>query len=183
MEKEKLYELRYYANSLENGIDPTTGLVFAEDTIMNAPKIKDYNRRIRELLDSFIWKVENRGIRTDIRKIPFYISEEEKSNFTYSDKPVSISQFCYGINETLISGMSKLQAKDITKGLEAMGYLETKPLGEEKSYKCPTEKGLQLGITAEKRVNAYGNEYCVNLYSKDAQRYVMENLERILQRV
>lgn len=46
MEKEKLYELRYYANSLENGIDPTTGLFFAEDTIMNAPKIKDYNREL-----------------------------------------------------------------------------------------------------------------------------------------
>lgn len=120
MEKEKLYELRYYANSLENGIDPTTGLFFAEDTIMNAPKIKDYNRRIRELLDSFIWKVENRGIRTDIRKIPFYISEEEKSNFTYSDKPMSISQFCYGINETLISGMSNA-GKGYYKGLRSNG--------------------------------------------------------------
>ena len=73
--------------------------------------------------------------------------------------------------------------KDLTKGLEAMGYLETKPLGEEKSYKCPTEKGLQRGIIAEKKVNAYGNEYCVNLYNKKAQRFVMENLEEILRGV
>lgn len=180
MEKEKLYELRYYANSLENGIDPTTGLAFSEDTIMNAPKIKEYNRQMRELLDSFIFKMENYRVKTNIRKIPFYISQEEKKNFTYLDKSVSISQFCYEINETLIPGMSKLHAKDLTKGLEAMGYLETKPLGEEKSYKCPTEKGLRLGITSEKKVNAYGNEYCVNLYNKDAQRFVMEHLEEIL---
>lgn len=150
MEKEKLYELRYYANSLENGIDPTTGLFFAEDTIMNAHKIKDYNGELENCWIPLYgkWKIVESEL---IFVNPFYISEEEKSNFTYSDKPMSISQFCYGINETLISGMSKLQAKDITKGLEAMGYLETKPLGEEKSYKCPTEKGLQLGITAEKR--------------------------------
>lgn len=40
MKKEELFELRYYANCMENGIDPTSGLVFPEDTVMNCKKIK-----------------------------------------------------------------------------------------------------------------------------------------------
>lgn len=181
MRKEELFELRYYASCLENGIDPTSGLSFQEDTIMNCIKIKNYNGKIRELLDSLIVAVENDSNKIIHRKIPFFISIREKEKFKYSDRPVSISEFCHGINDTLLPGMTRLNAKEVTRGLEKLGYLETKTLGEHKHYKCATEKGKSIGIIAEKKLNAYGNEYFVNLYNKDAQTFVLQNLEKILQ--
>lgn len=181
MRKEELFELRYYANCLENGVDPTSGLSFQEDTVMNCKKIKNYNGKIRELLDSLIVAAENNGNKVNHRKIPFFIPIREKENFQYSNKPVSISEFCHGINDTLLPGMTRLNAKDVTKGLEILGYLETKILGEDKHYKCATEKGKSIGISEEKKLNAYGNEYCVNLYNKNAQMFVLQNIEKILQ--
>lgn len=180
MKKDELFELRYYANCLENGVDPTSGVVFQDDTIMNCKKIKNHNAKIRELLDSMIVAVENDGKKANNRKIPFFISKNEKSNLVYSEKPVSISEFCHGVNDILLPGMTRIIAKEITGGLEKLGYLETRTLGEEKQYKSATEKGRSIGIMEEKRVNAYGNNYCVNLYSKDAQQFVLENIEMIL---
>lgn len=181
MKKEELFELRYYANCMENGIDPTSGLVFPEDTVMNCKKIKSYNGKVRELLDSLIVAIENDGKKTNNRKIPFFISSKEKDKFQYSAKPVSISEFCHQINDILLPGMTRLIAKEITHGLEKLGYLETKPLGEDKNYKCVTDKGKAIGIIEENKVNLYGNRYSVNLYTRDAQEFVLRNLEKILQ--
>ena len=81
MKKEELFELRYYANCMENGIDPTSGLVFPEDTVMNCKKIKSYNGKVRELLDSLIVAIENDGKKTNNRKIPFLYPPKKKINF------------------------------------------------------------------------------------------------------
>lgn len=44
----------------------------------------------------------------------------------------------------------------------------------------PTQKGIQLGIRAERRNNSRGMEYILLIYGKQAQEYIFQNLERIL---
>ena len=180
MEIQKLYKLRSYAEQLERGIDPTSGIEFSEDTIMNIPKIKKYNGEIRQFLDAIINLFENNGEFLQQRKIPFFMFKEQKELFEFFDSPVSISKFCHKLNEFASRGMKKIRGKDITIGLEKMGYLETKKIEENRLFKVPTKKGNTLGITQDIRKNKLGDEYFVNLYSSSAQQFILLNLEKIL---
>jgi hypothetical protein len=77
-----------------------------------------------------------------------------------------------------LPGMKKLSAVDLTKGLVQMGILYQED--GEPSDKRPTDDGLALGITREQRQNSYGNNYYVNLYNDSAQKFVVDNLQKIL---
>ena len=79
-----------------------------------------------------------------------------------------------------MNGMSKVRPMEITRGLTNMGYLEEISQDREESFKIPTERGLMIGISKEKRKNQYGNEYSVNLYDLQAQKFVISNIEEIL---
>lgn len=172
--------MRYYANSLMNGIDPTSRGQFVEDTVMNIPKIKKYNEDVCNLIDSMIVAITSAGERQK-GKIPFFILKEDRESFSYFEKPVSISEFCNCMNKFVLPGMVKLRATDLTSGLLNLGYLMEISIDDEKSFKAPTLAGASLGIIEEKRTNSYGNSYSVNLYNIDAQKYIVEELAGIIE--
>ncbi|PKM57283.1 MAG: hypothetical protein CVU98_06950 [Firmicutes bacterium HGW-Firmicutes-3] len=180
MELSKLYEMRYYANSLMNGIDPTSRVQFVEDTVMNIPQIKKYNEDVCNLIDSMIVSIASAGERQK-GKIPFFIMKEDRENFPYFEKPVSISELCICMNKFVLPGMVKLRATDLTRGLLNLGYLKEVSIDDEKSYKAPTLEGVSLGIIEEKRTNSYGNSYSVNLYNIDSQKYIVKELAGIIE--
>ena len=177
---DKLYKMREYANQLSKGIDPTSGISFPDDSIMNISKIKKHNKEVYKFIDSIIIAVSRRTT-VEARKIPFFMLEEAKESFQYFDEcPVTISMLCNRINECVMNGMSKVRPMEITRGLTNMGYLEEISQDREESFKIPTERGLMIGISKEKRKNQYGNEYSVNLYDLQAQKFVISNIEEIL---
>lgn len=49
-----------------------------------------------------------------------------------------------------------------------------------KTITMPTEKGIQLGIRAERRSSRRGVEYMLIVYGKPAQEYIVQNMENIL---
>lgn len=181
MDVNKLYEMRRCAYSLMNGIDPTSGLLFPNDTIMNIATIKKYNQSVCELLDMLIVATENKGI-TKSKKIPFFLLESDLEKLSFFQTPVSISKFCSELNNYVLPGMRKLRASDLTKGLVKLGYLCDVIIDEEKSYKKPTKKGIELGIIEEERQNSYGNKYLVNLYNENAQKYIAANIMKIIEK-
>ena len=50
----------------------------------------------------------------------------------------------------------------------------------DKTITLPTEKGIQIGIRAERRSSSKGIEYMLVIYNKQAQEYIVQNLEKIL---
>ena len=44
----------------------------------------------------------------------------------------------------------------------------------------PTEKGVQLGIRRERRTNSQGKDYIRVMYNRQAQEYIIQNMENIL---
>jgi hypothetical protein len=177
---EKLYKMRDYSNQLSKGIDPTSGIAFPDDSIMNISKIKNHNKEVCKLIDSIIIAASRRTT-VDARKIPFFMLEEAKENFQYFEEhPVTISMLCNRINECVMNGMSRVRPMVITRGLTNLGYLEEISHDGEESLKVPTERGSMIGISKERRKNQYGNEYSVNLYDLQAQKFVITNIEAIL---
>lgn len=75
----------------------------------------------------------------------------------------------------------KLSYKPITQWLKLNGFLQEENNQEfKKTITMPTQKGIQLGIRAERRNNSRGMEYILLIYGKQAQEYIFQNLERIL---
>lgn len=83
---------------------------------------------------------------------------------------------CYYINKVISADMRKIRGECILDGLEDMGYLYT---AEENGsmFRRPTEQGKKLGIEVVERENEYGNKYWVNLYTKDAQYFILDHLD------
>lgn len=177
---EKLYKMRDYSDQLSKGIDPTSGIAFPDDSIMNISKIKNHNKEVCKLIDSIII-ASSRRTTVEARKIPFFMLKEAKENFQYFEEyPVTISMLCNRLNECVMNGMSKVRPMVITRGLTKLGYLEETSQEGEESFKVPTERGTMIGISSERRKNQYGNEYSVNLYDMQAQKFVVTNIEDIL---
>ena len=178
---EKLYELRKFAEQLAAGIDPTTNIPFKDDTILNIDVIKKYNRDVMEILDKIIrfkgfQSVESKG-KT---KIPFYLTKEVKDKIVLSEKPISISELCYSLNDYVANGMKRIRATQITNWLTNKGYLVVEEWGDNQYLKKPTDKGIELGIAFLEKKNKYGNVYGVNQYDLNAQKFVIDNLENII---
>lgn len=169
-----LYEIRNFANLLERGVDPTSGIKFETDTIITNPQIVEYNRIVKELIDQLILIGDGKNIlNMKNRKIPFFLLEDEKEQIKLSDQPVSISEFCYIVNKYVPKGMKKIRAAEITKKLEEKNFLQSVIWREDKYIKVPTENGKKLGITTLEKINPYGNKYSVNYYNKSAQKFIL----------
>ena len=59
-----------------------------------------------------------------------------------------------------------------------MGMLTVKDDQEGIPVKYPTDKGKQIGITSEYR-SARGETYLVAVYSREAQQFIIDNLDAI----
>ncbi len=148
---------------------------------MNISSIKKYNQLVCELVDILIATTGKESV-TKNTKIPFFLLESDIEKLSFFETPVSISQFCNYLNSFVMPGMKKLRATDLTKGLVKLEYLEVVDIDDEKSYKRPTNKGIELGIVAEERENALNNKYVVNLYDEGAQKYIVHNMTKIIKK-
>lgn len=180
---EEIEEMREYASLLSKGIDPTTGMKFIEDTILNNAKVKRYNKKVVELIDD-IFDIDYNNKRnnksTTNKKHPFFLTESDIKHFEYSIDPISISQLTYKINGIISTEMRKIRAIEITNWLKNNNYLEVLEFGSDKVYKKATDKGVSIGIVFVKKINDYGNEYGVNLYSREAQTFIINNINEII---
>ena len=173
-----LDEMQYFADMLAKGIDPTSKLNFSnQDTIMVLPKVISYNKKVYELIDLVKNGKKNRGKIS----IPFMLTDNNKKKIQLSEEMISISDFCKMINEKVVvcKSMNKLKATQIVSGLVKLGFL-INDMYDNKEIKVPTKKGLEIGIQKVSKINSCGDEYFVNLYNKDAQKYIIDNIDDIL---
>lgn len=105
---------------------------------------------------------------------------EVLSGFRY-EQDQQISYFLKQITRLLPEDQSMtIQATMVTDWLRENGYLEKRVIedtGRENSV--PTDKGIELGLYAEKAGN-YPNEYYRVYYNENAQRFIVDNLRQIL---
>jgi hypothetical protein len=183
-DKEQLYAIREYAANLSEGIDPTSGIKFSEDTILNIDKVKKYNQNVFELVNFLISKEVfslKKGSKSGKKAyIKIKISDSEKKLINFSEIPISISKLVFEINKATSEEKRKIRAIEITKWLERKHYLESLAFKNGKYYKKSTTLGNEFGISFEEKKDKEGNVYGVNLYNKVAQVYIVDNLDKII---
>lgn len=177
IETKKLSTLIAIMESLSKGTDPTSGVDFSHETILNSPLLNSAFADVAEILraleeqDGVIHKGRAR------RKLEFYMTSQEYEAITLSDDAITISKFVHQINEKIHRDtMKKLRATQITEWLVENEYLTEVQLTGEAYSKQATAKGIEAGITSVKKVNSIGVEYITNFYDKSAQAFILHHV-------
>ena len=176
---DELIKMLEYASDLSKGVDPTSKLQFPEDTILNNKQLQVFFSKISELIDKEIknGKPNDKKLKRENQKYTFYLSDELKKEVEINDAPISISEFTYKLNDVINTlYMKKIRAVEITFWLAKKGYLEIIKHEDGKEFKVVTEKGKSIGIVPIPKINSYGRKYDVNMYNKDAQKFILDNI-------
>ena len=180
-ELETMQHAKGYLDKLAKGIDPLTDREVPEDDVINNVRI---SRCLFYVSDVLRQVIENGGVIGAPSKkgelAPYALSFEERGRYTFGEWPLSASQIAQRLNELVdLSTMQKLKTTSITAFLMQSGLLfeEESPNGSRN--KRPTEAGKSLGITTTVRNGQHG-EYTAVIYSKEAQQFILDNLDAIM---
>lgn len=178
-EIEKIQRAKMYIDKLANGIDPISDTELENDTILNNVRLARCFFYVSDVLSKVI---ENGGeVKISRKSSPFFITEEEIKSITVSDTAIAVSELCKLISNAVNNGSrGRLSATTVTGWLVSKGFLQVITTPDGKNKKIPTDIGSNLGIITERRTSLRG-DYDVNLYNKQAQQFILDNLTAVLQ--
>lgn len=180
-ELEKMQRAKMYIDKLANGIDPITDTEIAEDSTLNNVRLSRCFFYVSDVLRQVIENGGNVKPAKRPKHSEFELSAEARKTFPFSKQPIRVSEFSEKINDLVdLESMKKMPTTVITRWLEAKGFLEPQEYSDGKKTRLPTKQGKYIGLSTEKRAGPYG-EYTVVLYSEEAQRFVMDNLDAMLE--
>ena len=112
-----------------------------------------------------------------LKKTEFHLTEEMKQVIQPLET-ATMSQIVEYLNELRDEKrMKRLAAVNLTAKLKEAGYLAEQYshlIG--RNVTLPTEKGLTVGISTEKRISEKGNEYEIVIYNQEAQVFLISLL-------
>lgn len=127
--------------------------------------------------------IDNGGItkQKKVKKQPFNLTVDQRSAFNFSVEPITISEITKRINELVPRDtMVRFTTTMLTEWLLDIDLMKTEANAEGKSVKRPTGQGESLGIGVENRTGMNG-QYTVVVYSIEAQHFVMDNLDAVVE--
>lgn len=171
-EMNRLQQAKMFMDYLANGIDPVYNTNVTLETLHNEQIVSCF-RYISDVLASNIYQAES-NMKNDA---DFYITDEQISELRLFSYNCKVSELANEINYAAAENRTKkLPATWINDWLEAEGYLRKSDLRS----RIATEKGLQLGITSEYCKHDNGNEYYINYYTEQAQRFIFSHIANII---
>lgn len=180
-ELEIMQHAKVYLDKLANGINPLTDQTVPDSDCINQVRISRCFFYVSDVLRRVIENGGTIGKPEKVKKQAFSISHETLKNFRLSAKPIPVSEITGRINELIDENtMTKLEYTSITAFLLQSGFLVQTEAADGDMTKTPTEQGNSLGITSEVRVGLYGT-YRVTVYNADAQQFILDNIDAIIE--
>lgn len=181
IDRDLIQTLGMIMESLSNGVDPISGVGFPNDTVLNSRLLKKAFAETAEVmlhLASFADPGDIVVLKNGVnRKLPFFMTAEEYSQLEIGSMPVSISHFTFQINSIVRrEKMKMLRATQFTQWLNENGYLEVVVLENGNEYKKATALGNNTGIYSIEKVNSRGERYVTNMYSSEAQEFLINEV-------
>ena len=183
-EIEKIAYAKTFIDKLANGINPLDDTILPEDDVVNNIHL---SRCLFYVSDILRQVYENGGVKKNnlkpksSPKIPFSLTSEQIEKIEYTDEWLSATRLAKKIYLAAEnSEMAKFSYKQINQWLLNIGMLEWNVLDNGKMRRIPTAEGEAVGISMQYRRTGYGKMYAVVLYSKEAQRFIVDNIEAVL---
>ena len=122
---------------------------------------------------------EKKTRSNSLRNIPFAISALQRDRYNYVHA-ISISAFAREIEKLIPENMQSIRYKSMTNWLLQNGLLlESTSSANGRTSKIASVKGNEIGIYTEERESDGKGRYLINLYNRNAQRFLLEHLEEI----
>ena len=177
-ELEKMQRAKMYIDKLANGVDPLTDKEVNDDSVLNQVRISRCLFYVSEILAKVIDNGGEVGKRAVVKELPFTVTEEQLAQVEITEDAVGVSVIAMRINAVLNDGVRHIPATHISGWLAAHGYLQENTYANKKA-KVTTERGEALGIFTVEGVSSKGITYRKNIYSAQAQRFIIENAAKI----
>ena len=177
-----LIHAKDYIDKLAQGIDPISGHEVPEDSVINQARLVRCFFYVSSVLQQVI---DNGGavVQQPSKKrgrAYFHLTDEMRNQVVYSSEPIMIRRFLQQLNEMIDSETTRqLSATTVTGWLVEKGFLSVDTDEKGRNRKLPTQTGLEIGISQENRVGDYG-EYVAILYNEQAQHFIIDHMEDIL---
>lgn len=179
-ELEMINRAKTYIDKLANGVNPLTDEPVSENDIVNNVRISRCFFYISDLLRRFAEGGFPEAAKKG-KKQPFIITEEQRKRFEFSETPISVSEIARRFNSAVnTEGAVQMRYSGITFWLIESGLLSVDRREDGREVKLPTAVGMELGISQEVRSGANGS-YTVVVYNENAQRYIVDNIDAILE--
>lgn len=177
-ELETLQRAKMYIDKLANGINPLDDNPIAENDVVNNVRLSRCFFYVSDILRQVI---ENNGIGArPVYKQSFSVSHEALERFPFLDV-MTVTQISDGLNSLInTEEMRKISYRPITDWLIATGFLEVTAEPNGKKTKRPTPQSEEIGIYLEKRIGAGGEEYQSVRYNRQAQQFIIDNIDAII---
>lgn len=180
-ELENLQRAKLYMEKLANGINPLDGTVIPEDEVVNNVRLSRCFFYVADVLGQVI---NNGGVaqKKKPERVPFFLSEGQRAAVELSHAPIPVSELTKRINKLVdVEYMVKLNYDSVLSWLLSIGVLEEISVGAGRTTKRPTAQGRSLGVLTEQRVGRDERTYEVVLYNLDGQRFILDNLDGIVE--
>lgn len=166
-----------YIKRMAEGHNPINNEPLENDSVLNNPNVI----RCFYFIEDVLKQVRDVDGKIGGKKKKKVFPLEHLINYTYR-RDLSISHFVDQLNEGLDETIyKKLGYGKITSWLKAMDYLKEVEDTEWNKKKCiPSTKGKELGIYTEERESFQGRKYLAIIYNKNAQEFIVKNMENIL---
>ena len=182
-ELEIMQRAKQYIDALANGYDPLSGQPVREDDIVNQVRIS----RCLFYVSGVLQKVIDNGGEIKKVKLPrakkalFSVTAEQMSQIHPYSSEVSATRIAAILNSLIDTDkMQKLRTTDITGWLLSIGMLQEVQTDTGKTQKIPTQNGEMLGMKETGFVNEQGVRTQYTVYDKNAQRFILDNIEAII---
>lgn len=180
IDMKKLETAILYMQRIADGNNPVNNMPAEDDAVLNNPNVIRCMFFVKDILeevkrnDGYIGR---RARKSSKQEFPM----EALAAFSYREDK-AISKLVEQINEVVDENVhKKLSYKPILQWLKYNGFLSEEYSQKfNKKVTLPTEKGAQLGIRAERRSSLSGMDYMRIIYGKQAQEYIVKNMELIL---
>ena len=174
-ELDTMKRAQMYVQKMAEGINPLTDEAVEDSDMVNNVRISRCLYYVSDILRQVI---ANNGVvgSKPGSNIPFFITDEQRALLVPFEQSAFAKEIVDRINEiTAENGCKKFAARWITEYFVSLGMLE-----EVYNGKTATESGKEFGIVTESRISMRGIEYPVNKYTPEAQSFIFDNLDSIL---
>lgn len=181
-ELETMQRAKMYLDQLAQGIDPITGELLPAGVGLNQQRLSRCFSYVSGVLQKVI---DNGGVVSTREKekfIEFTLTPQQRAAVLIYEQPIRITDWVEALYKAADNpDMKRISAGKVTDWLVDSGFLVKQTDPEGKVHRVPTERGVSLGLTAQKRQGRDG-VYLTVYYSANAQRFLLAHLDEILQR-
>ncbi len=177
-ELDKIIRAKAYIDKLANGVDPFSDMELEKDSVLQNIRLSRCFFFVSEILERVI---ENGGVVNAAgEKAKFFITDEQKNNILITEESVGVNEIAKRINAVINSSvMQGATGVKINNWLAGQRYLRSETRGDKK-IRITDVKGEEAGIHTVEVTAPDGRTYKKNIFGRDMQQYIIENINVIL---